>query len=131
MIANFETLIAIDEIGDKIAESVVEYFSHQENIELIRELKASGLQFISTIKETSLSNKLEGMKILVSGVFRQYSRAELKRMIEEHGGKNVSSISKNTTFVLTGENMGPRKKQKAEDLDISLVTEEEFLAKLN
>ncbi len=131
MIANIETLIAIDEIGDKIAESVVEYFSHQENIELIRELKASGLQFISTIKETSLSNKLEGMKILVSGVFRQYSRTELKRMIEEHGGKNVSSISKNTTFVLTGENMGPRKKQKAEDLDISLVTEEEFLAKLN
>ncbi len=131
MIANIEDLIAVNEIGNKIAESVVEYFFNRRNIQLISELKAIGLQFTSTIKKISLSNKLEAMKIVVSGIFSQYSRAELKRMIEEHGGKNVSSISKNTTFVLTGENMGPRKKQKAEDLDISLVTEEEFLAKLN
>ena len=131
MIADIETLIAVDEIGDRIAESVVEYFSLQENIKLIRELRASGLQFISTIKKTSLSNKLEGMKIVVSGVFRQYSRAELKRMIEEHGGKNVSSISKNTTFVLAGENMGPSKKQQAENLNIPLINEDEFLTKIS
>ena len=131
MIANIEDLIAVDEIGNKIAESVVEYSSSKKNIQSISELKAIGLQFISTIKEISLSNKLEGMKIVVSGVFSQYSRAELKRMIEEHGGKNVSSISKNTTFVLAGANMGPSKKQKAEDLDIPLVNEEEFLTKLN
>jgi len=131
MTANIEALIAVDEIGDKIAKSVVEYFSYQGNIELIKELKACGLQFISTIKKTSLSNKLEGMKIVVSGVFRQYSRAELKKMIEEHGGKNVSSISKNTTFVLAGENMGPSKKQKAGDFNIPLINEDEFLTKIS
>ena len=71
------------------------------------------------------------MKIVVSGVFNQNSRAEYKKMIEEHGGKNVSSISKNTTFVLAGENMGPSKKQKAEDLKIPLVYEDEFLVKID
>ncbi|MAW21728.1 MAG: DNA ligase (NAD(+)) LigA [Flavobacteriales bacterium] len=131
MNANIETLITIDEIGDKIAESVFEYFSHQKNIELIRKLKSSGLQFISTIKDTSLSSKLEGMKIVVSGVFIQYSRSELKKMIEEHGGKNVSSISKNTTFVLAGNNMGPSKKKKAVDLNVPLINENEFLLKIS
>ena len=73
---------------------------------------------------------LEGMKIIVSGTFQQYSRVELKKMIEDHGGKNVGSISKNTTFVLAGDDMGPSKKKKAEDLGILMVNEEEFLAKL-
>ena len=129
--SDIETLIAVDEIGDKIAESVVNYFSIEENLKLINNLKESGLQFVSTIEDTTKSSNLNGMKIVVSGVFNQNSRAEYKKMIEEHGGKNVSSISKNTTFVLAGENMGPSKKQKAEDLKITLVNEDEFLAKID
>jgi DNA ligase (NAD+) len=128
---DIETLIAVDEIGDKIAESVVNYFSIEENLKLINNLKESGLQFVSTIEDTTKSSNLNGMKIVVSGVFNQNSRAVYKKMIEEHGGKNVSSISKNTTFVLAGENMGPSKKQKAEDLKIPLVNEDEFLAKID
>jgi DNA ligase (NAD+) len=128
---DIETLIAVDEIGDKIAESVVNYFSIEENLNLINDLKESGLQFVSTIEDTTKSSNLNGMKIVVSGVFNQNSRAEYKKMIEEHGGKNVSSISKNTTFVLAGDNMGPSKKQKAEDLKIPLVNEDDFLAKID
>ena len=88
----------LGEIGEKIAESVVDYFSYQKNIELINSLKESGLQFVSTVEDTSKSNNLRGMKIVVSGVFSDYSREEYKKMIEDHGGKNISSISKNTTF---------------------------------
>ena len=128
---DIETLISVDEIGDKIAGSVVNYFSIEENLKLINNLKESGLQFVSTIEDTTKSSNLNGMKIVVSGVFNQNSRAEYKKMIEDHGGKNVSSISKNTTFVLAGENMGPSKKQKAEDLKIPLVNEDEFLAKID
>jgi DNA ligase (NAD+) len=128
---DIETLIAVDEIGDKIAGSIVNYFSIEENLKLINNLKESGLQFVSTIEDTTKSSNLNGMKIVVSGVFNQNSRAEYKKMIEDHGGKNVSSISKNTTFVLAGENMGPSKKQKAEDLKIPLVNEDEFLAKID
>ena len=128
---DIETLIAVDEIGDKIAGSIVNYFSIEENLKLINNLKESGLQFVSTIEDTTKSSNLNGMRIVVSGVFNQNSRAEYKKMIEDHGGKNVSSISKNTTFVLAGENMGPSKKQKAEDLKIPLVNEDEFLAKID
>ena len=129
--ADFEILVAVDEIGDKIAQSVVDWFSVQKNIDLINALKLSGLQFTSTIEDTTLSDKLEGMKIIVSGTFQKYSRVELKKMIEDNGGKNVGSISKNTTFVLAGDDMGPSKKQKAEDLGILIINEQEFLTKLN
>ena len=103
----------------------------QKNMILIAALKAKGLQFVSAIADTTKSDKLKGMKIVVSGVFSQFSRVGLKKMIEEHGGKNVSSISKNTTFVLAGDNIGPSKKQKAEDLKVAIITEEEFLAKIS
>ena len=129
--ADIETLIAVDEIGDKIAKSVLNYFTIEDNLKLINNLKESGLQFVSTIEDTNKSSKLSGMKIVLSGVFNQNSRAHYKKMIEEHGGKNVISISKNTTFVLAGENMGPSKKQKAEELKIPLVNEVEFLAKID
>lgn len=129
--ANFETLVSVDEIGDKIANSILDFSSEKKNLILIDNLKNFGLQFISKIEDTTLSNNLEGMKIVVSGVFTNYSRAEYKKMIEEHGGKNVSSISKNTTFVLAGDKMGPSKKQKAEDLGIPLVNEEEFIEKIS
>ena len=131
MEADIETLIAVDEIGERIAESVVLYFSKQKNIDLINNLKNSGLQFISVIEDTKKSEHLKGMKIVVSGVFEKYSRAEYKKMIEEHGGKNVGSISKSTTFVLAGENMGPSKKLKAEELGVTLIGEDEFLTKIS
>jgi len=129
--ANVEALVAVDEIGDKIAESVVLYFSRQKNIDLINALKNSGLQFTSAIEDATKSEHLKGMKIVVSGIFEKYSRAEFKKMIEEHGGKNVGSISKSTTFVLAGDSMGPSKKEKAENLGIPLVNENEFLVKIS
>ena len=128
---DIETLIAVDEIGEKIAESVLNYFSNKENLKRLNNLKESGLQFVSTIEDTTKSSNLNGMKIVVSGVFNQNSRVEYKKMIEEHGGKNVSSISKNTTFILAGKNIGPSKKQKAEDLKIPLINEFEFLSKID
>ncbi|MEE2699970.1 MAG: NAD-dependent DNA ligase LigA [Bacteroidota bacterium] len=131
MNASFEELINVDEIGDKIAESVVDYFAKEKNRTLIRHLKSYNLCFVAIKKEDKLSDKLIGEYIVVSGVFKQYSRKELKDLIEKHGGKNVGSISKKTTFVLAGENMGPSKKQKAEKLGILFVSEEEFLQKIS
>lgn len=131
MNATFDDLIDVDEIGDKIAESVVSYFSEQKNIILIENLKFHNLCFISEEKEEYLSDKLEGISIVVSGVFNKYSRKELKDLIEKHGGKNVGSISKKTTFVLAGDKMGPSKKQKAEDFGVPLVSEEEFINKIS
>jgi len=129
--ADVETLVVVDEIGEKIAESVVLYFSKQKHIDLITNLKNSGVQLLSTIEDTTKSEHLKGMKVVVSGVFEKYSRAEFKKMIEEHGGKNVGSISKSTTFVLAGDSIGPSKKEKAENLGIPLVNEDEFLAKIS
>jgi DNA ligase (NAD+) len=129
--ASFEELISVDEIGSKIAESVVDYFSEQQNKDLIEQLKSHHLCFEAIKKAENLSDKLDGQSIVVSGVFQQYSRNELKQLIEKHGGKNVGSISKKTTFVLAGDNMGPSKKQKAEALGVALVSEEEFLQKIS
>tara|TARA_B100000945_G_scaffold320134_1_gene329246 strand:- start:1621 stop:2169 length:549 start_codon:yes stop_codon:yes gene_type:complete len=129
--ADFEVLISVNEIGDKIAESVVHWFSQLDNLKLITRLKLVGLKFHTDIKENKLSKKLDGMKIVVSGTFQKYSREELKGMIVSHSGKNMSSISKNTTFVLAGNDMGPSKRIKAEKLGIPLVNEEEFLVKIN
>ncbi len=129
--ADFEVLISVNEIGDKIAESVVHWFSQFDNLKLITRLKLVGLKFHTDIKENKLSKKLDGMKIVVSGTFQKYSREELKGMIVSHSGKNMSSISKNTTFVLAGNDMGPSKRIKAKKLGIPLVNEEEFLVKIN
>ena len=129
--ANIEELLLVDEIGIKIAESLNLWFSKSRNLDLINRLKTIGFQFISNYEDTLISNKLDRMKIIISGTFVKYERNELKKMIEDHGGKNVSTISKNTTFVLKGNDMGPTKKQKAIQLGIDLVSEDEFLAKLN
>ena len=131
MSSSFEELVEVDEIGDKIAESVVRYFSQDKNQNLVKNLKKHGLCFVTEKKEENLSDKLIGMAIVVSGVFINYSRNELKQLIEKHGGKNVSSISKKTTFVLAGENMGPSKKEKAEDLGVPMISEEEFINKIS
>lgn len=129
--SDFENLIKVDEIGDKIALSVVDYFNDEINLKNILILKKIGLQFNSNLIDELLSDCLKGMKIVVSGIFVNHSRSELKKMIEQHGGKNSSSISKNTTFVLSGENMGPSKKAKADKLSIPIISLDEFLNKLN
>jgi DNA ligase (NAD+) len=129
--SNKEELILVDEIGSRIADSLISWFSSTKNIQLVKNLELIGLQFVSDVDDSILSDKLKHMKIVISGTFIYNSRADLKKIIEEHGGKNVSSISKNTTFVIEGKDMGPSKKQKATDLGIALLSEKEFLAKLN
>ena len=128
MTADFETLIAVDEIGDKIAESVIEFSNDLSNIQLIERLKSYGLQLaISEEELKGQTNKLEGKTFVVSGVFQQMSRNELKKAIEDNGGKVSSSISKKTSFVVAGENMGPSKKVKAENLGVPVISEQDFL----
>ncbi len=126
--ASFEELIDIDEIGEKIAESVIAYFKNNENIEIIERLKSQGLQFELDQSELSdRSSKLEGLSIVISGTFEKHSRDELKKLIEKHGGKNVGSISKKTSYLLGGNNIGPAKMQKIEKLGIPVLSENEFL----
>ena len=128
--ATFEELIAIDEIGDKIAMSIIAYFEDQRNIELIERLKQKGVQFEVEEKEAA-SNKFEGMAFVVSGVFNAFSRDELKEAIVSNGGKNVGSISAKTTYVVAGDKMGPAKLQKATDLGVKILSEDEFIQMLN
>jgi DNA ligase (NAD+) len=126
-----EELTAIDEIGDKIAESIVDYFSKPEHHEIIRKLKEAGLQFaISEDKMVDKTDKLKGLNIVISGTFEKHSRDELKDLIEQNGGKNVGSISKKTSYVLAGENMGPSKLEKANELGIPIISEDDFLKML-
>lgn len=124
--ATFEQLIAVDEIGDKIAIAVQHYFLDERAKETIQRLKAAGLQF--EMEEVQLdSNSLEGKTFVVSGVFSQFSRDEIKALIEKNGGKNVGSISAKTSFVLAGENMGPAKLEKASSLGIPIISETDFI----
>lgn len=126
--ASFEELIAIDEIGDKIAESIIAHFAEEENKTLVERLKNYGLQFeIKEDKNQQKSDKLAGFNIVISGNFSKFSRNELKKMIEENGGKNTSSISKKTSYLLAGEKIGPSKLEKAEKLEIKIISEDEFL----
>jgi len=127
--ADVEKLKSIDEIGEKIAQSIVAYFANPGNRELVERLKASGLQFCR--KEEDLNgytDKLSGQSIVISGVFAHHSRDEYKEMIEKNGGKNAGSISSKTSFILAGENMGPAKLEKARKLGIRIMSEDEFLA---
>jgi DNA ligase (NAD+) len=123
--ASIDDLNATPEIGDVIAQSVISYFSSDENKTEIEQMKSHGLIFNVEEKELS-SNKLENLRFVVSGVFSLFSRTELKKIIEENGGKNVSSISKSTDFLVVGDNMGPAKKEKAEKLGIRMIDENEF-----
>ncbi|HIG89979.1 MAG: NAD-dependent DNA ligase LigA [Flavobacteriaceae bacterium] len=121
-------LESVDEIGEKIASSVTDFFNDKENIEMINTLKYYGLQFKLVDNNNEYSPKiLTGKSIVISGIFDNYSRDELKKLIEVNGGKISSSISKKTSFILAGSNMGPSKKQKAEALDIKIINEEEFI----
>ncbi|WP_055446522.1 NAD-dependent DNA ligase LigA [Lacinutrix mariniflava] len=129
--ASIEDLEKVDEIGIRIAESVVAFFASEANVNAIQRLKDCGVQLeISAEKLANQTNKLEGKSFVVSGVFTQVSRTELKKLIEDNGGKNVSSISSKTDFVVAGDKMGPSKKEKAEKLNVPLLSETEFLEML-
>ena len=126
--ADLEKLTSIDEIGEKIAQSILIYFSSPLNVSLIERLKSAGLQLYR--KEEDLNeytDKLAGQSIVISGVFTHHSRDEYKDLIEKNGGKNVGSISTKTSFILAGENMGPSKLEKAHKLGIKIISEDEFL----
>jgi DNA ligase (NAD+) len=126
MHAKYDELIEVDEIGEKIAISVQQFFLDERNVEMIHRLKEAGVQ-LEVVKKESLSQKLEGKSFVVSGVFNAFSRDELKEVIESNGGKNVSSISTKTDYVVAGENMGPAKLKKATDLGIQILSEDEFI----
>jgi DNA ligase (NAD+) len=129
--ASFEDLTSVDEIGSRIAESVVRYFADKDNKELVSELKKHHLQMaLSDEQMQSHSDKLQGVTVVVSGKFTQHSRDKYKTMIEQNGGKNVGSVSAKTSLILAGENMGPEKLKKAEKLGIKIVDENEFLEML-
>jgi DNA ligase (NAD+) len=125
--ADVDQLTSIYEIGPKIAASIVSYFSDTENLEMIRRLKSSGVKFSNETQAISAGNSLEGKIIVISGVFKEHSREEYKEMIERNGGKNSSSVSRNTSFILAGENMGQSKREKADELGVQMISEMEFL----
>ncbi len=130
--ATAEQLVEADGIGDVIAGSIVSYFANPDNQAIISRLREYGLQMqLSEEQLAGQSDKLAGMSIVISGVFQKHSRDEYKAMIEQHGGKNVGSISAKTSFILAGDNMGPAKLQKAEKLGVRIVSEEEFLEMVN
>ncbi|CAM1333476.1 NAD-dependent DNA ligase LigA [Tenacibaculum aestuariivivum] len=126
--ANFDTLTSVDEIGGKIAQSIIDFSNNSENIQLINRLKSYGVQLeVSAESLENQTNKLVDKIFVVSGVFYQMSRTELKKAIEDNGGKVSSSISKKTSFIIAGDNMGPSKLEKAESLGISIISEQNFI----
>ena len=132
MSSSFEDLITVDEIGDRIAQSIVDFSNDLRNIQLVDRLKAVGLQL--EISKEILENQTEKLKdkiVVVSGVFHQMTRNELKKSIEDNGGKVSGSISKKTTFVVAGDNMGPSKKEKADSLGVKIITEQDFIQLLS
>ncbi|MEL6304364.1 MAG: NAD-dependent DNA ligase LigA [Bacteroidota bacterium] len=129
--ASEDELVAVDEIGQRIAESVVQFFGEPKNVEIVERLKSYGLQFsLSEAQMEGQTDKLKGQTFVVSGVFETISRNELKKLIEDNGGKVGSSISSKTSFLVAGANMGPSKKTKAETLGVPIISEEEFLMKV-
>ena len=124
-LAKYDDLITVDEIGEKIALSVLQFFAEADHIEMIDRLMQVGVQFKMEEKVLA-STILEGKAFVVSGVFTSFSRDELKALIETNGGKNVSSISSKTDFVVAGDNMGPAKLEKANKLGVAIISEEDF-----
>ncbi|MDY7395243.1 NAD-dependent DNA ligase LigA [Aureibaculum sp. 2210JD6-5] len=129
--ATFEELIAVDEIGDRIAQSIIDFANNPLNIDLVNRLKNYGVQLeLSAKAMENQTDKLQGQIFVVSGVFTKMSRNELKKSIEDNGGKVSSSISKKTNYIIAGENMGPSKRTKAEELGIAIISEDDYLAML-
>ena len=126
--ADMQALTAIDDVGERIAQSIIAYFANPQNRALVERLEAAGLQFSRTDEELAgQTDRLAGQAIVISGVFARHSRDEYKALIEKHGGKNTGSISAKTAFVLAGDNMGPAKLEKARKLGVRIVDEDEFL----
>lgn len=128
--ATKEQLVVIEDVGEQIADNIISFFQDESNQQILARLQQAGLQMVSNEQQPILSDKLAGQSIVISGTFAHHSRDEYKAMIEAHSGKNVGSVSKNTTFILAGENMGAEKRKKAEALGIPLVSEEEFLERV-
>jgi DNA ligase (NAD+) len=128
MDATAEQLIQAEEIGEKIAESIGQFFQDEANRNLVNEMKKAGLQM--KLSEHALpkkvSSKLEGVSFVVSGVFRNFSRDEIKKVIESHGGKNQSGVTSKTSYLLAGDEAGPSKLEKAKKLNIKIIGEKEF-----
>ena len=127
MSATKEQLLEAEEVGEKIADAILEYFADEKNIAIVERLRSAGLQFKEEEKVLH-SNCLEGKNVVISGKFLDHTRDELKELIELHGGKNQSGVSANTDFIVAGENMGPAKLQKAEKLGVKILSESEFIA---
>lgn len=126
--ASFEDLTAVDEIGERIARSIIAYFADERNKTLVNRLKEYGLQmFVAEEMLANRSEKLKGLSIVISGTFAKHSRDEYKAMIEQHGGKNSGSVSGKTDYILAGDNMGPAKLEKAAKLGVKIINEDEFL----
>jgi DNA ligase (NAD+) len=128
-VATFEELVAVDEIGESIANSLLRYFSDETAQNEMNRLRQSGLQF-EIVEKQSATYLLDGKAFVVSGVFHRFSRNEIKQVIEDNGGRNVGSISSKIDYVLAGDNMGPSKLKKAEILGIPILSEEDFLKML-
>lgn len=131
MNVTMDELIQVGEIGEVIAGSIVRFFADVRNRQFIEELRKAGLQLTRSAGAALISDKLQGKSIVISGVFRNYSRDELQQLIARHGGKNAGSISSNTSYLVAGESMGPAKKEKALKLGIPVITEEELMKMLN
>jgi len=128
MTATYEELMLVDEIGERIALSIIEFFAEEKNRTLMQRLKEAGLQLENMeVEKEKLSDIFSGKNIVISGVFSRFSRDEIKELVESHGGKNAGSISAKTSYVVAGENMGPAKLEKARQLNIPILDEEEFL----
>ena len=125
--ASFEELIEVEDIGSRIAQSVIDFFREDINKELVCKLKNQGLQFVIHEESKAQSDKLKGLNIIISGTFTHYSREEIKNLIEKHGGKNVSSISSKTDYLIAGDKIGPAKLDKAKKLKVQLISEEDFI----
>ncbi len=129
--ATREQLTEVEDVGEQIADNIVAYFTDPRNQQIVSRLRAAGVQMEADRESAPVSDRLQGQSIVISGTFAQHSRDEYKAMIEQNGGKNVGSVSKKTSFILAGENMGPEKRKKAESLGVRMISEEEFLAMLS
>jgi DNA ligase (NAD+) len=128
--ATLEELSEAEEVGAKIAVSIVDYFASEQNKRIIERLREAGVQ-LEIKDKVRASNALEGKSIVVSGKFPGYSRDDMKAMVEQHGGKNLAAVSANVDFIVAGDNMGPAKRQKAEKLGVTILSLEEFMALIN
>jgi len=125
--ADIDLLTGVNEIGPKIAASIVSYFSDSDNLETINRLQSAGIKFSNNEESLKTGNLLDGKTIVISGVFQKYSRDTYKEFIETNGGKNSASVSRSTSFILAGENMGQSKKEKAAELGVPMISEPDFL----